>query len=152
VPRACFAAALMFLAGCSGSDKWVDGRPPVYPVSGQVVYQGKPLEGASVTFSPLEGTHGGAGQTDVEGRFSLTTFEANDGVPAGKYRVTVTKAEAIVTPHPDDPGAVNLPPLKVEQRHLIPERYSSPETSDLTAEVSESGENDFSFELVEADK
>jgi hypothetical protein len=36
----------------------------------------------------------------------------------------------------------------VEQRHLIPAKYSSPEKSGLESEVTESGENEFRFELT----
>src|SRR5687768_4724922 len=116
--------ALALLAGCG--DKSVAGRPPVYPASGQVVYKGQPLEGAFVSFTPTEGkTHGASGRTDAEGRFTLTTFDPGDGAPAGRYRVTVTKAKSIVTPDPVDPVA--NPPLKVEQKHLIPAKYSAPE-------------------------
>ena len=137
--------ALALLTGCG--DKGVAGRPPVYPVSGQVLYQGKPLEGAFVSFTPTEGgTHGASGRTDADGRFTLTTFDSGDGAPAGRYRVTVTKAEAVITPDPVNPEA--NPPLKVEQKHLIPAKYSSPEKSGLESEVTESGENEFRFELT----
>jgi hypothetical protein len=138
--------ALALLSGCGG-DKWVKGRPPVYRASGQVLYQGKPLEGAFVTFTPTGGgTHGASGRTDAEGRFTLTTFEPGDGAPAGRYRVTVTKAKAVVTPDPVDPIA--NPPLKVEQRHLIPAKYSSPEKSGLESEITASGKNEYRFELA----
>jgi hypothetical protein len=138
--------ALALLTGC-GRDKNVPGRPPVYPASGQVVYKGQPLEGAFVSFTPTDGlTHGASGRTDAQGRFTLTTFDPGDGAPAGRYRVTVTKAKAIITPDPVDPEA--RPPLKVEQKHLVPAKYSAPEKSGLEAEVTQSGENEFRFELT----
>jgi hypothetical protein len=139
------------MAGCGGGgDKWKEARPPVFAAVGVVMFEGTPLEGASVTFSPVTGTHGASGRTDAEGRFSLTTFDQDDGAPAGQYRVSVTKSESKVTLDPRDPE--NLPPLKAEQIHLIPQKYSAPETSGLEAEVRDADTNEFRFELAGAAK
>lgn len=146
--RTAASLAILFLAACAQEDKWVAGRPPVFPASGRVTYNGAPLAEAFVTFSPESGTHGASGMTDVEGKYALTTFKQGDGAPAGNYTVTITKAEPKVTPNPADPE--NLPPLKVEQRHLIPKKYSSPSTSGLKAAVTDGGENAFAFELTDA--
>jgi hypothetical protein len=75
-------------AGCGG-----DGRPPVYPVTGQVLVKGKPADGAFLVFHPADGggpdAHRPYATTDETGTFRLTTFDSGDGAPAGKYRVTV---------------------------------------------------------------
>jgi hypothetical protein len=144
----CLLLTTLLFTACAQEDKWVAGRPPVFPTSGQVTYNGRPLAEAFVTFSPESGTHGASGMTDADGKYALTTFSQGDGAPIGNYTVTITKAEPKVTPNPADP--VNLPPLKVEQRHLIPKKYSSPSTSGLKAAVTDGGENAFAFELTDA--
>src|SRR5438270_6044767 len=85
---------LALAAGCShdGSDS---GREPVFPVQGQVLFQGKPATGAQVVFQRV-GTGGNApvrasGQVDTAGKFVLTTYAAGDGAPAGEYEVTVER-------------------------------------------------------------
>src|SRR5947209_14430231 len=64
-------------AGCAGEKKWE--RPKVVRAGGVVRYQGKPLEGAQVTFTHTTSTISALGHTDAEGRFTLTTFELDDG-------------------------------------------------------------------------
>lgn len=149
---------MVALSGCgSEDDKWINGRPPVYTASGQILYNGKPLEGANVIFSPVvegvqgaeaKGAMGAAGRTDAKGQFVLTTFRDGDGAPAGRFRVTVIKAESVVTYRADDPDHDQIP-LKTEQKHLIPAKYSTPEKSGLEAEVAKSSKNVFPFELTE---
>lgn len=159
VSRNCVGTILLLmvaLSGCGGvGDEWTNGRPPVYPSSGEILYNGNPLEGANVIFSPVvegvqdagpNGAPGAAGRTDAEGRFVLTTFRDGDGAPAGRFRVTVLKAESVVTFRADDPAHDQIP-LKTEQKHLIPAKYSNPAKSGLEAEVEKSGKNVFAFEL-----
>ncbi len=61
---------VVLLAGCNA-------LPSVVPVSGTVTYHGKPVEGATVTFSRGNGdrTKGdvAVGTTDASGRYELTT-------------------------------------------------------------------------------
>jgi hypothetical protein len=119
---------------CAKSD-----RKPVFPVSGRVLMDGKPLAHAFVVFHPL----GVAGSADVRprahadgnGSFLLSTYENADGAPAGEYRITVEKYKA---PTETDKG----PPV-----NLVPARYAKPDTSHLTVRVQE-GRNDLSaFQL-----
>ncbi len=77
--------------GCGGGTGF---EKPV-PVTGKVVFQGKPVDGAMVTFlSKAEGTgRSASGQTAADGSFSLTTFKTGDGALPGDYIVTVSKVE-----------------------------------------------------------
>ena len=88
-----FTAALACgLVGCNGGDPYA-----TTPVSGVVTCQGKPVANATVNFTPqpqegrAEGRRGrvALGITDQEGRFTLTTFENNDGAIVGKHTVSV---------------------------------------------------------------
>jgi hypothetical protein len=114
----------MALAGCSDS-----GRVPVFPVQGQVLFDGKPATGAHVVFHPVGKSGGGAlrpaGQVDHDGKFTLTTFQSGDGAPEGEYAVTVELWES-----KNDNPAVNR----------LPGRYQQAKTSGLTAKVAP-GEN-----------
>ena len=82
------AASLFTLAGCD------DGRIATYPVTGAVLVDGRPAEGAIVVFCPVDPSPElehlrPAGKADSSGQFNLTTFEPADGAPAGAYKVLV---------------------------------------------------------------
>src|SRR5690606_12636643 len=83
-----FLAGNLLAVGCSGTPGLM-----TYPVTGSVVRGGKPVAEATVTFHPEqpwpEGIHRPLAITDANGQFTLTTIQANDGAPAGDYRVTV---------------------------------------------------------------
>jgi len=86
------AFATLGLLGCGGSGGGGEDRPDTYAISGTVTFNGAPIEGASVTFVPVE-TEGksAAGFTDAAGHYTLTTFTAGDGAVAGQYRVKISK-------------------------------------------------------------
>jgi hypothetical protein len=80
-------ALLSVLPACRKSD-----RVETYPVKGKLLVDGKPAKGANVTFHPREATnppYAPTGQADENGEFSIATFVAGDGAPAGEYDVTV---------------------------------------------------------------
>lgn len=141
------ALAVVVAVGCSKvNDKWSAARPKVSPGGGIVNYKGKPVEGATLVFSPENGTHAATGVTDANGRFKLSTFNPGDGAVAGKYQVTVTKVE--MPPQTAAPASHDEPtPAKAPPKFLVPEKYSKPEASDLTAEVTDGGKNEYTFEL-----
>lgn len=146
--------ACIAIAGCGGSGDQLD----TYSVTGVVTYNGSAVEGASIGFVPEEaGKPSAFGRTDSDGTYTLTTYEADDGAPAGAYTVTVTKFEVVATaqqgsgtdesdpnyvPPPDNPAPT--PPPK----SLVPKKYNSAKTSDLTRDVAES-DNTVDIELVD---
>ena len=86
---ACSAAACAW-AGCSRSVS----APTTAPVTGKVLYQGRPLAGVRVAFHP-QADFGRvkfipSGTTDSGGSFRLSTAAPNDGAPPGEYTVTFT--------------------------------------------------------------
>jgi len=140
--------------GCTGRrpDKWRDGLPPAIPVTGTVTYDGKPLEQATVVFlAPVPGKSrslAAVAITDAAGRFVLRTYRDHDGAIAGRHQVTVHKS-VTVSPgdrplSPNEQGDILDTPVV---RHLIPQKYSTPDTSGLTAEVAPRSDNRFSFVL-----
>jgi hypothetical protein len=67
-------------------------RIPVYPVTGKVTVGGVVPAGALVVLYPKAGAEGAprpSGKVKADGTFALTTFEADDGAPAGEYVATV---------------------------------------------------------------
>lgn len=73
------------------------GRKACYPVSGTVLVNGKPAPDCVVQFHSSDpADHEGPNRVipvamaDENGKFKLSTYEANDGVPAGEYTVTFT--------------------------------------------------------------
>lgn len=85
------ASLLLSLAGCG------DGKIKCVPVSGSVIFDGKPYPGARVMFVPMGGgekfqKERPFGITDESGNFQLTTFAKADGAPAGEYQVMIRTA------------------------------------------------------------
>lgn len=118
-----------------------DGRPEVYPVSGQVFVGTQPAARATVTFHPVADTpekYRPTGQVDEQGNFRLTTFAEGDGAPAGEYRVTVVWFLAKRASATEDPIPVNQ----------LPARYGNPETSQLKATVTKGPNTLEAFRLV----
>jgi hypothetical protein len=118
-------AALLTALGCGS--KHAD-RLAVFPVSGRILWDGRPLPNAFVVLHP-QGPQDlraitARGQTDQDGNFRVTTYEAGDGAPAGAYAVTVAYHQLITTGGGYEPGPNVLPP-----------KYASPQTTDLTVHV-----------------
>ena len=157
---AAIAACTALVAGC--------GRrgPDVQYVEGVVTVQGRPLAGATVCFYPVGGGLPGAGQTDAEGQYTLTTPNARPaaGATVGEFTVTVEKYEDLRDEFPPPPPASDAQGFArwneemrviVEKRRqqkpklLTPEIYSQAATTPLKATVKK-GKNtgpEFSFDL-----
>ena len=112
------AAALVALTGCR------DGRIPTYPVTGIVLVDGRPAQGAIIIFCPVEPSAElehlrPAGMTDASGEFNLTTFEPADGAPAGRYKVLVKWPAPTPPGEQRDarPGAVNKGPDRLKGKY-----------------------------------
>ncbi|MEO2090876.1 MAG: carboxypeptidase-like regulatory domain-containing protein [Gemmataceae bacterium] len=109
------------LASCGQSE----ARKPTFAVTGRVLDGSKPLAHATVVFHPLDEADAAPkprGKTDETGTFRLTTYDADDGAPVGKYQVTV---EQWATVHPEQ-GPVNR----------VAAKYANPAVSGFTADVS----------------
>jgi hypothetical protein len=87
---ALLVAGVAALSGCG------DGKLPLYPVTGTVLVDSKPAEGAMVIFCPVEGSSPPEllrerpfGNSGPDGKFLVTTFLKDDGIPAGDYKILV---------------------------------------------------------------
>lgn len=118
-----FAFATVGLASCGKADS----RKPTFPVAGKVLLaDGKPAENATIVFHPVNESGADVvkprGKVGADGSFKLTTYDGDDGAPAGDYRVTV---ELWLSSGRGDEGPSNR----------LPEKYARPEKSELTATV-----------------
>lgn len=148
--------AAVLAAGVTGcGSEAASGPEPVYPVTGVITFQGRPVEGADVTFFNADKNRSAFGKTNAQGKFTLSTFALNDGAVEGSHVVTVAK---VTPPPPSTPVA----PLESEDyvppgfgestqpeapKSELPEQYANPETSELTANVQAAGPNEVNFDL-----
>lgn len=140
------------IAGCApAKDK---NQKETVPVTGTVNFKGKPLEGATVTFVQSNDPTPAYGKTDAEGKFKLTTYVDGDGAVVGSHTVLVTKTETKggAVANADQNSKDYVPPdgsIAPTTIYLIPQKYSLPGASGLTADVKASDKNDFTFDLTE---
>ena len=119
--------------------------PDLYPASGKVTFEGKPVPGAKLVFIPANedpkkpSVERSAGETDEEGNYELAWGDDQAaGSPAGKYKVIIFAFQKVDSNFDSEDKPASL----------IPEKYNSPVSSGLTADVKEDSENVINFELV----
>lgn len=153
-----FVPLAALAAGCSRNSS----HPETYPAHGVVTFNGQPVEGAGVTFISPGAPRYSMGKTDAAGKFSLSTYEADDGAFAGKHAVVVVKkpprnaaAEPAASPEaPVKPADIDAAMAQqavqavkaAKARSVLPEKYADERTTDVHVEVG-TGENFFEIKL-----
>lgn len=138
--------SILAVVGCGGTQ-----RPSLAPVTGRVLFLGKPAVGATVTFIRDGAARHSYGVTDEKGDFTLTTYEPNDGAILGTNTITVVLAakpggDASSQPIPDAESYFrDLRASQSSSRDVLPERYAKVDTTDLSATVKTGGNH---FELI----
>lgn len=122
--------ALAIFPGCGSSD-----REETAPVTGTVTYNGAPLEQGTVIFYPATGRPA-YGKIANGSLTDVTTYESADGAIPGAHKIAVQSTD----------NAADADPMAAG-KSLIPERYSDPEKSGLTAEIESGKENEIKLEL-----
>ena len=138
-------ASTLFTLGCNrGADV-----PQTYSVQGTVIYQGRVVEGAQVSFvarSPGEDARGASGTTDAEGLYTLRTYfggrQSADGALVGQYSVGILALDSAHL-------ARGRPSTSTKPRNLLPEKYANPKSSGLRVTVLEQQGQRFDFDLSE---
>jgi hypothetical protein len=115
---------------------------PTTQASGIVTYQSKPVADASVGFVSIDNKVRGGGRTDGVGSFVLSTYGDKDGIPPGKYKVTV----AVSLAKEIEPGVLEPEP-EGGWKSPIPIKYANPATTDILVEVKEGTKNEFNIVL-----
>lgn len=120
-PRWCKPLLAMVLFSCIGCG---EEGPRLIEVEGVVTYQGSPVTQGTIHFGPApESTakRPAVGNLGSDGRYTLRSLPNREGIEPGEYVVTV---QSYTGSHLD--GSVE---------YLVPEIYTSVETSGLTATV-----------------
>lgn len=135
---AVLAASALALCGCGAGG----GDLPRKAVSGVVSLDGKPIESALITFMPvsLDETPTPAATQATAGVFSLPP---ESGLVAGEYKVSISAVKEIRRKRS---GAATAPSDEFDTtptRETIPPRYNV--QTQLTADVTDSGPNEFNF-------
>ncbi len=138
---------LLICVGCDSDPGPVAADEPSVPASGTVTFRGQPLAGYQVVLMPDGDRRPAMGVTDSEGKFTLGTNSPGDGAPAGKSKVAVVWAGPETTVDAVEQSAIDDPSKMPKPSVVIPEKFSNPETSELTAEVPEAGTNALKFDL-----
>jgi len=138
---AALAALTLLVTGCG------DGRDPRAPVSGRVTYGDAPVPEGRILFYPADGRRQAIGAIGVDGRYSLTTFDSEDGAFLGKHTVVIDAVRAVNTGPASlreevDAKLAFVP--KIER--LVPEKYADLKTSPLEAQV-EAVDNTINFDI-----
>jgi hypothetical protein len=142
----------VLVLGC-GDDSGLARR---YPVSGTVSYQGRRVAKGLISFRPTDPGGRAAGGSIVDGSYSLETVGNNDGALPGTYRVSIIArdvdlAKALAeakAKNPRVPWQLAEFQAQKKAKSLVPLKYSSPETADLTREVKEQP-NRIDFDLTD---
>jgi len=123
------------------------GRMGHVPVEGIVTLDCKPVQDAAVTFIPSAGGRPGLASTDAQGRFRMQDAGMKPGLLPGSYAIIVFKAvwaaPRSVMRIPAEPAVGGEPSPMIDvtegepkiERYLVPERYSSEQTSGLSATI-----------------
>jgi hypothetical protein len=140
----CLALAAVIAACVSGCSS----GPALGDVKGTVTLDGKPLAKGSIRFETT-GARPATAQIENGQIIEATTYQPGDGVPVGTHKIAIfanADASSAVVP---DPGKAGPTPGAnyMSGKSLIPEHYSDPEKSGLTAEIKR-GENIVEFKLA----
>lgn len=118
--------AALLAGGCAQKD---ESRAPVFPVRGQLSFEGQSAPGAFVVFHSVEDTGDEPrpiAHVGPDGSFQLTTYDKDDGAPSGEYAVTVEWRKLVTKGEEAEAGP-----------NVIPGRYAKPETTPLKVTVAE---------------
>lgn len=124
------ATAICLAVAATGCGEADPDRAATFPVQGTVSFQGRPVPGALVVLHPRNAEEPrvlpARGYAGPDGKFTLTTYDENDGAAPGEYAVTITLHQAVRTADGVLPGP-----------NVLPARYESPGTTDLSVRVAE---------------
>ncbi len=131
----CLVVATVLATGCGSGG-------PLLPAHGIVTLDGRPLDGAAVTFYPEPGVAvtGGTALTGTDGKFVILGAKGQNGLAPGRYKVTVSKLKVQrgENPSPDDPAAVGAI-TDADLKQDLPPIWSSPAQTILAFSVTGDG-------------
>jgi hypothetical protein len=138
------SAVLIASLGC-GND-----RVSVYRVHGKVTLDGKPMRGGgAISFMPAGGQAGKAagGEIAEDGSYELTTYSPGDGSMAGEFRVVINQVVEKEPEMTQDGQKAAKAATVVPPADRIPDIYSDPVRTPLTAKVEAKSPNEINLDL-----
>lgn len=144
-------SCLVLFSGCSN----IPDGPRTVPAQGVVTLDGAPVEGAAVVFIGKSGDYSAEGLSDIDGNFSLDTFDYKTGAVPGDYYALVTKTREITAAAGDIAGAGEAGEHAAEGggtvqlgvEHALPEQYALVNEK-FAFTVPEDGVKDLKIELT----
>ncbi len=125
------AVLVIGLSGCGGPS----GLPNMVPIRGTVSFRGELLkEGTGLYVPKGQGGRQARGDIQPDGSFRLTTLRKKDGAQKGAYNIIVIA----MAPHPGEPPSreeIEAAGGMIRREYVVPERFTSPETSGLSDTV-----------------
>ena len=115
-------SAFVVVLGCGG----------FVAIGGKITFDdGSPVTSGGIVFET--NNFMADGQIRADGSYTLSSLKPGDGLPPGKYVVTISSTETDA-----DEKAI----------HFVDPKFSNPATSMLTAEVTKGGKNRFDFTVA----
>ena len=128
------ALAVLALASIVGCGKPKDPWEFTHPTTGQVNFKGKPIADAELSFFPEDKSFPDSvrpkAKSTADGKFVAWTYAEGDGVPAGKYKVTIVHNEVSVSKD-----------TIVAKPNDLPAKYSRLESTDIEVQIN-AGKNE----------
>lgn len=126
------SAAIM--CGCGESPP---PGPQLLEVNGAVMMKNDPIPHADIYFMPIDNTEGvgGLARSDDTGKFQVMYSRGGSGLPAGTYRVAVSR-RVMPDGSPVPPGD-DTPEIESPAKETLPPKYSDLNRSQLTVVVQE---------------
>jgi hypothetical protein len=145
-----FACLLIVcVAGCSSSGP---PAPKLYPVTGSLMVDGKPIPDTTVMLTPVDlssKAQPAIGRTDSEGKFKIST-NGNRGATSGQFKVVLVPDGEVAIPDPttsanEDPNTksknsyIASMEAKTKPKPVLkfPKEWTAAKTSPKTIEVKE---------------
>ncbi len=135
---ACSLLVCLALAGCGDGKDFLK----TYPAAGKAAFRGKPMQHARISLFTVAEDEKlkkivPSGEVDADGTFTLTTYQYDDGAPAGEYKAI------IVWPNGPE-GQSESPGFIADQ---LQGRYSNAQTSTFRVTIKEGSNELQPFDL-----
>ncbi|MDR1485381.1 MAG: carboxypeptidase-like regulatory domain-containing protein, partial [Planctomycetaceae bacterium] len=138
--------SVVIFIGCRHS-----GLGGLYPVSGKITHQGKPIGNVTINLVPEDPTsnaRSASAISNADGNFVFTTLKPNDGAFPGQYKVTLSKYVNSLTPEETSIIESNGQTAKSYGENIFPKKYHNAGTTDLTFIV-QKGKNELVIDVPE---
>ncbi len=124
-------SSLLFAVGLAGCGEAAKPWEIVVPAKGTVTFDGKPVDGAELTLTPVSAevpaTVRPSAKSGADGTFTLGTYGTDDGAPAGEYKVSAVWFKL-----------VNSGGSMVRGDNALPAKYANPDTSGISVVIGDS--------------